>query len=66
MKNTKKIDYEHIMETRIKYGKYCLVNNLLGVCLASTLGMQFVILAIIVPPMDKDFKMSRLQKIMIA
>ena len=59
------INYDYILEHRIKYGKYSLISTLSAVMAIMLDGIEIVVVSIILPIMEKEFRMENTEKIIL-
>ena len=60
------IDFEFILENRIKYGRYQIKNSLSTYNACSLEGVEVVLLTIVLPILIKEWDLSNLQKIVLS
>ena len=66
MEKTEKIDYDWIMDHKIKYGRYSFINNICCLFITMTIEFQIITLPIVVPMMEKELDISKMEKTIVA
>ena len=59
------MNYDFIIEKRIKYGNYSFINNL-GAFMSTCLNaVEIIVVSVIVPIIQKEFKMNETEEVII-